>query len=370
MLSLLAPVRHLLPDLPEVEEMIAVLPFGSKLYGTDCPGTSDTDLKVVYWPSSFVWLFPKSFHPIFKVKIQTEGVDAPVVTRNPQAPVNGGYELEFIPLHTFLWDFFLGRNYATESGFGLISASVLVLPSRSASLDYSTKKVEMLRDTLGEINSLWPGVSRIKPLVGYALNTNRASKDLNRERQAFEKVFEVLKNQMALGTYHPGKSIKEWIEQPEGEALFSQSSDIFIKEVEAFNKGPESFLVVAGTSYPLNAKIANVSSTAIRICKPGFGSNPVQKGEEDKELYHTLRLLLQVREYLEEGKIGFPLKEAPYIRKVRAGSLPVEEVISRINAERAWVTAALSIAPADEEWDFLKIQKFIIQATKQIRGQK
>lgn len=95
--------------------MLARVPYGSRLYGTNTP-ESDYDYKVLYLPKFNDVLLGRQFTN-FKARFDAEGN----VLTDPgaQMPANG-YEMEFVALQTFMRDWLVGQTYAVEMAFALV----------------------------------------------------------------------------------------------------------------------------------------------------------------------------------------------------------------------------------------------------------
>jgi hypothetical protein len=78
-------------------------------------------------------------------------------------------------------------------------------------------------------------------------------------------------------------------------------------------------------------------------------------GEADwKSMYHAVRVGHQAVELMETGTITFPRPERNFLKLVRKGRVPLEEVQTAIeaNLERVQQAAEASQLPEKPDWDF------------------
>jgi hypothetical protein len=54
-----------------------------------------------------------------------------------------------------------------------------------------------------------------------------------------------------------------------------------------------------------------------------------------KVLCHALRTMQEAEQAMDEGRVTFPVREAEYIRRAKAGDMTVEEVLDHVNEELA-----------------------------------
>jgi hypothetical protein len=87
-------------------------------------------------------------------------------------------------------------------------------------------------------------------------------------------------------------------------------------------------------------------------------------GYSVKNAYHAVRLLEECIELLQTGTITFPRPNADFLRKVRHGEIPVEEVKARYQALDAQVPVELEKSKIPESVDKEKLDKLYYECIK------
>lgn len=82
-----------------------------------------------------------------------------------------------------------------------------------------------------------------------------------------------------------------------------------------------------------------------------------EHGYSIKNAYHAVRLLEECIEFLETGTITFPRPNADYLKKIRNGEIPVEEVKERYTELEAKSVEAEAKSTIPEDVDKEKIDK-------------
>jgi len=80
-----------------------------------------------------------------------------------------------------------------------------------------------------------------------------------------------------------------------------------------------------------------------------------------KALYNSARVALEVKELLETEFIQFPLNDAKYLKEIKEGNIPVEEVINKIQDILAEVDELLLISKLPDEVDESYIDLMILR---------
>lgn len=87
-------------------------------------------------------------------------------------------------------------------------------------------------------------------------------------------------------------------------------------------------------------------------------------GYSIKNAYHAVRLLEECIELLQTGSITFPRPNADFLRKVRHGEIPVEEVKARYQALDAQVPVELEKSKIPESVDKEKLDELYYECIK------
>jgi hypothetical protein len=87
-------------------------------------------------------------------------------------------------------------------------------------------------------------------------------------------------------------------------------------------------------------------------------------GYSIKNAYHAIRLLEECIELLETGTITFPRPNGDYLRKIRHGEIPVEEVTAHYEALDKHVEFAISASTLPQDADREKLDNLFFEMIK------
>lgn len=90
-------------------------------------------------------------------------------------------------------------------------------------------------------------------------------------------------------------------------------------------------------------------------------------GYDTKYAMHALRIGHQGLELLRTGRIALPVAEPARsgLREVRAGSVPLEEVLARLDAVTAELAAATQAEALPDRPDFAAVDAFVVRAYRE-----
>ena len=286
--------------------------FGSHLYGTNTP-ESDVDIKGVYVESIENILLKKDKSTI----VHSTGNDE---SRNSRDDI----DIEFKELRFFLKEAMQGQTYAIDMLF-------------------CNEKNELFKDWRWEyiVKNREKLLSKnILPFIGYCRH-QAAKYGLKGSRLGeLERVI------TALSNFNIHDKISE-IQIKESE---------FVKFVE---KNNEKFLEVLGKKYQVSKTVkAVLESLQIMWDKYGDRAKLAKEnnGVDWKAVSHAYRCMYQVKSLLVTGEIVFPLKEANYIKEIKAGCVAWDNVNIELpllmqSVEKCVDLSPLPGKPDKEFWD-------------------
>ena len=87
-------------------------------------------------------------------------------------------------------------------------------------------------------------------------------------------------------------------------------------------------------------------------------------GKDWKSMSHAVRVMLEIEEMLDTGTIVFPLKDANYIKAVKAGKVEVEEVIQLLDTKVNAIDALVETSTLPKAVDTEFMEQFILSLYK------
>jgi len=260
---------------------IVLMKFGSHLYGTDTP-SSDTDYKGIFMPSKeqiYLGKIPKSIHSDTK---RGEG-------KNTKDDV----DTEMFSLHYFI-------DLACEG--------------QTVALDMLHAPENMLLET----SEIWQIIvanrskfytKNLHAFVGYARRQAAKYGIKGSRLNSAKTMLGLLNSRDSEDRLH-----LLWSEIKEDDYIH------FLGE----NKNGVEQIDVCGRTLQETHKVG-YAVAVLENFVDRYGARAEQaasnQGIDWKAVSHAIRAAFQVREILTEGKITFPLKEAEYIKTVKAGKL-------------------------------------------------
>lgn len=337
--------------------------YGSKLYGTDSP-TSDTDNKVVYLPSLDSMLLgqlKKSYKKRFDANgnpLVTIGADGNQTEDHNTPMPDNGTETEYFSIQTFVRDFVMGQTYALEIAHGVISKG-----HPEPGLTY-TSEIEaylfcaelILKFSNQNVYSMTSFAQ--KQTLDYVHRAERMAETAN-----------VLgKFKIALNAV--GDSSKPRLDTHIGEIrlidIIAKHTGLLIGEIE--NNGKKfRTLELNGRSYMETTELSHIIKLLEKQMSD-YGkrtSETFGKKVEWKSMSHAIRVYEQAIELLDTGKISFPRPNALYIRAVKLGQVPLDNVsqhlkqldaeVLRKQAESTMRERTEELVAAADQWMLTKL---------------
>ena len=283
---------------------IFVVPYGSHLYGTSTP-TSDLDSKTIYLPDLDDVLLGKKLS-IFKMRFDGDGI--PLGVNDAMPP--GGIENEYIPLQTFVRDFFNGQTYALEVAF----AHLHIEENPFLWVTQLTQKFV---------------TNNVSSLVGFAIKQTFDYVHRGKRLNAAELLLQhVTDTQNAL--------IKNGIPNPRldtsfnGTTVLDTVTSLANAQIGQTQNNGKVFrtLKLNGRDYLETTTLQNITTT-IRALIDSYGNrsrSSAGEGIDTKSLMHAVRVFEQAIELLTTKKIEFPRKNADYLRSIKNSTVPIEVV--------------------------------------------
>jgi hypothetical protein len=253
--------------------------FGSHLYGTNTP-ESDTDFKGVFMPTKeqvYLNRIPKS------INIQTK-------KRSDAKNTSEDVDTEIYSLHYFIH---------------------LACEGETVALDMLHAPFDMIE----EYRPLWVGIianrnmfytKNLKAFVGYARRQAAKYGIKGSRLNDAKRVRDFLR-----GTPGEWRMGEVWNSLPEGEHIFKHPP----------NENGERMYEVCGRKIGEKAAV-QYGLDIVKRFHEAYGERAKQAAKNEgidwKAISHAFRAAYQVKEILTEGKITFPLKEAEFLKKIKA----------------------------------------------------
>lgn len=271
-------------------DIIVKMEFGSKLYGTDSP-LSDLDYKGVFLPTVEQVLLnriPKSVS--FTTK---SGNDS----RNTSEDI----DIEIYSLHYFLKLACEGQTVAIDMLHAdnrvIVQTSTVWESIRSERKRFHTKNLQA-----------FVGYAR-RQASKYGIKGSR----LNDAKKVLDFLFPHYRNYIKLSNI--------WDQLPEGDHLHKIGKDANGKEQYQICGKIVQETVTTRYAYDMVDKFyKEYGKRAEQAAK--------NEGIDWKAVSHALRAAYQVKQLLTEGDITFPLKEAEFLKEVKAGNLDYSTVVA------------------------------------------
>ncbi len=267
---------------PEINRGIIVqIKFGSHLYGTDTP-MSDTDYKSVFMPQLYSDLILARLQPV--IPFHTKEIESQKNTPND-------VDNEFFSLHEFI-------NLACEG-------QTMALDMLHAPKNMLIHSSWVWDDIVKERSRFY--TRNLSSFVAYA--RKQASKyGIKGSKLSTAKEF------LALLNWYPD------------DAPLSEFWDTLPPEDDYIHypvsKSPIRHIQICGKTIQETFKVG-YTKTIIQRLISAYGQRAEQasrnEGIDWKAVSHAMRASFQMKEILTEGNITFPLREAQYIKDIKAG---------------------------------------------------
>ena len=271
---------------------------GSKLYGTNTP-TSDTDFKGIFIPSQSSRLLGTD--PDY-IKLDSN-------TSN-QANTSDDIDCHLYSIHAFFNLISKGETNAIDTLFSMWTDHVLYSDThfvnfcKARYLDFITSKPHAY--------------------LGYAVSQ---CKRYNIRGQRYTELVDFISKLPAC-------------DYKLSDVTLPLSSYSFIKLIQApgprGSSGDWTYLEVLGKKYTLTITVNHLIQQ-LTLLEQSYGNRvKTNAAEVDwKALSHAYRVSDEIIELLTTTKIQFPLRQAPYIKEIKQGLHPLEDVINSLEQNLA-----------------------------------
>lgn len=300
---------------PFLDKLVYVGYHGSHLYGLDHSG-SDIDVKAVYLPSKEDLILGNSLK-----------------THNKKND-DLGIEIEIKSLSSFL-----------KSAGSCDTNCVDLLHTPDQAIIFKSTLWMELREHRSGLYA-----KNMKGIIGYI--KTHAKKYTNKIDRLLEMnlLLELCESNLEC------KTISELCDKVD------ISKYKYIDKVTLVADHEQQYLEVCGKKYIFTWGIDQlISAMQQEINKYGKRSNEgLGKGMDTKSLSHAVRVLYQLREIILTRDIKFPLKDADYIKSIKLGEVPIEEVMSKIDELYEECTELLRESDLPEEVDLYEMYQIII----------
>lgn len=325
---------------------VLTIPYGSHLYGTSGPG-SDFDFKCITLPLERDLMLGKPLR-VTKYKYDADGNPVPEDKPMP----DGGYEAEHIPVHKLFSDYLGGQAYAVEFVYATMAGyheGHLAPPGTMAS-----RAACSLAEVLRVLGTTYVH-QNVNGMVGFAVKQTfdyvRRGERLNAARAVLDVTNDVLAKYAASFTglkpsqIPPLRLDSLWSNPPEVRVLdeIATRTGLEVGETTNNNKTMRT-LRLNGREYLETTAVTHFASAVEKLVAQ-YGERSTKASEVDvdwKSLSHAVRVYEQVLDLLRTDMINFPRTNAEFLKKIKYGQLPLEEVKTLLRYLDDQVTAELA----------------------------
>jgi predicted nucleotidyltransferase len=302
--------------------------FGSRLYGTDLPG-SDHDYKGIFIPTASEILKPK----IIETKNFSTGTSA---TKNGADDVDS----EYFSVHKFLYMIEKGDMVATEMFFSPLAET--------------TMEFEYIRSFKSQLIS-----RKATGFVGYARRQASLYGAKGIRLKEVEKVVEYFSNVIQTKKLDSDPRYKEELTAITENKVHTKISYVEDKGEMVWHfeccdrKIP--ITVTANEAYKIYKRVLDEYGSRAKAAAVG-------EGIEWKSMMHAVRISFSAIEMLETGKITYPHPYASFLKEVRQGNIAfniIEQLLEDNLYEIEKLTQTCTILPENTD---VEVKNFIIES--------
>jgi predicted nucleotidyltransferase len=345
-----------------MKDVLFQVTYGSRLYGTDTP-TSDTDLKSVFLPAIDDLLLGRKLGTS-KTRVHSDGSPVPDKSSMP----DNGVEHEYFPLQTFVRDFVQGQTYALEMAWAVVG------DGPCAPDEQSGREYDMMVELVEKF-----GNCSVYSMVSFAMKQTfdyvKRGERLEQARKLLESLNEWTDTLIDFAADNVGY-VNPRLDTvlPDGEKLLHVVAREAGLELGTSVNNNRTFetLKLNGREYLETTGVEHLRSAVMRlISEYGERTNRAAKEVVDyKSLSHAVRVYEQALELLDTGRLTFPRPNADYLRSVKQGLVPLEEVKARLLELDEEVLAKQEsstqrrktpeLVEASEEWLLTKLRQLYL----------
>lgn len=315
---------------PHEHNWIAIILFGSRLYGTYTK-ESDYDYKIVYLPD------------IKSLVLNNYNITKSIQEKDIEKDCNLKIESEFMSLHKFI-------SLAKESQ--IMAMDMLWAP-------------ETYRHDAVTRDDVWDSIIKnrkdfitknLMTFVDYARNQAKKYGIKGSRIEAIKSCIDYIEKEKASSSYL--HSHLNFFEQKAKET----------EEIKIVRTEKENFVIICNKMFPFNIKLKQMLSSLIPYYNK-YGLRALEakenKGVDFKAVSHAFRAIQQVKELVTEQHITFPLVNAEFLTDVKLGkymySYLEEQLVEQLEDVRAMITRSNLKEKPNLDWDdfILNVYKLI-----------
>jgi RNA repair pathway DNA polymerase beta family len=294
--------------------------YGAHLFGLDTPD-SDRDYKGIFQASIEDIILRKD------VKTINEST-----TSNAAKNSSNDIDLEFKELRTFINDCLAGQTYALEM---LFTPAEFILES-SPTWDF----------IVANRSKLVP--NDLQPFIGYAFSQSQKYSLRGKRLEELERViawFQTQNSNDKLGTIVDKLEMSDY--------TFTQ---IYKHKLKLQTHPNEERLCSLGMIFQYNKPIKECLPTLLkRLDQYGTRSEIAKDagGTDWKSYSHAFRLMYEWEQLLTQGRLSFPIPRSEFVKGVKLGHFPIEEMQDKLFDEFARINALPNNLPMPDRefWD-------------------
>jgi RNA repair pathway DNA polymerase beta family len=292
--------------------------YGAHLFGLETP-SSDKDYKGIFQASIDDIILRRDFKTI------NESTTGNGVKNSPS-----DIDIELKELRTFITDCLAGQTYALEM---LFTPPEFILES-SPTWDF----------IIANRSKLVP--NDLQPFVGYAFSQSSKYSLRGVRLLELERVIQWFQNQ------EPNAKLSTVIDKLEmSDYTFTQ---VYKHKLKLQTHPDEERLCCLGMIFQYNKPIKECLPTLLkRLDQYGNRSetNKDNGGVDYKSYSHAFRLMYEWEQLLTTGRLTFPIPHCDYVKNVKLGEVPIEEMQDKIFEEFARISKIPNTLP-DPDIDF------------------
>ena len=311
--------------------------FGSHLYGTNTP-TSDDDYKGVYIAS---------YEDII-LKKDRETIHNDIKLSDGQRNTAGDSDYELIELRKFIKDAMAGQTYALDMLFATEEHWELGSPTWRELLSHREKLLSR----------------NVKPYIGYC------RQQAGKYGLKGSRLGELLRVISWLQKFDRNEKIYDAINDTR-DVPFAFSEFVYVEKkthvhIKDKKEIKEDFLCVLGKYFSLTRKIGETLDS-LELMDKEYGERARKAEKNDgvdwKAISHAYRCCFQLIELALKKKIVFPILQAEFLKKIKAGKLPysfIQEDLPKLmdKAIQAVEKSDLPDEPDRAFWDEWIIEQY------------
>jgi len=332
-------IKNLIKDFEKEHnyKVVYVTQYGSKLYGTDNPN-SDTDYKGIFIPNQESVLLKKDMeHYNFNSNNRN--------TRNGKDDI----DLQFFSIYKFFHLLKKGETGAMDILFSMFREDTQLINDKTFTSVVKENYKKFYNKNLHSFVGYCVGQSRVYNVRGERFN----------ELHIFVEYFNSLVKE------HGDEKLQTLF--PTIEEMLKEKGFKYIKFISAPTSRGSGvtkdgiYIQVLGKRF-LGTVTIDYFAQKITDMEKQFGNRAKAsaKGVDFKALSHTVRVINEVEELLDEGFITFPLKNRVYIRSIKEGHESLEDVMNYIDNRLDVVYKKLDNSDLPEKSDIEFMDKLIL----------